>query len=184
MSPQELKALEIWLGPGHKQLKELEEGYTGSDTDTVLSYYKQALADFKTAVEKLPNYEGDVHRGLAFESPYDAPKFVVGESFELSSSASASKSDVTGESYAMRQAGNAKYHEALGVVIHVKAKTAKDLSPYQNISYLQYESEALLSKGTKYNVVKIDDKQVHRLDDDDKPYGKPRLIRHVYAEEV
>lgn len=109
---------------------------------------KDVVDSLKSASSKLPVYKGEVYRGITFDKRSQRVLFTakIGRTkeYEEKSFSSASSDRQVGEDFASGK---------FGVVLKIKSKTARDISPYMVATD---QKEVLIQPNTKYKLVKTE----------------------------
>lgn len=151
------------------------DNYTSITYSTVIKYQrtgkgnafaKKQVEDLVAATKKLPKFKGTVYRGIAVNKK-TAQSIVKQKSVELKSFASTSKDLKVAKVFASARKSNDGTSSF--VEFHMRVKTGADI---ELLSSIRNEREVLLSKGTKFKVVDVE--QIV-----DKADGRTGYIMHV-----
>jgi len=125
--------------------------FTQTDYDEIraLQYQGKTSADIEsinTYLERMPKYQGEIHRGKGFKSDEDRAKFIeriVTEGYTLPAMSSFSSNVTVAQSYSGGEA-------ASGILITVRNKSGVSVKA---LSQMQGEDEVLVPKGAKYKLI-------------------------------
>lgn len=113
--------------------------------------------EFAQVLDKVPNYKGEVYRGLGL-SKKDVAQLKEGRQYKMSLHSSASKTESVSRPFAQL---SYEMSNQTPILLQVRVKRAADISTFvkgQN----RYQKEVVLMKGTKYRIDSV------------KPYKFPR----------
>lgn len=147
LSRDQVVAVQDYSSSDYVDMVEFER--KGGKGFSASSSVRQKVADFNSAIEKIPDAKGQFFRGMRGLSDEDYSKYMQSAELELNSFQSFSYSNAVGHRFSTSQSSDVDSERFGRVVLQMKGNSAKSI---YSMSSSMSEEEVIFKKKTKFKV--------------------------------